>query len=47
MARKGAFQQMSGGKVVQLIQVAYDDNLELLPELSANNMRSTSASSAR
>ncbi len=36
VARKGAFQQMSGGKVVQLIRVAYDDNLKLLPELSAN-----------
>ncbi|MDF0606482.1 cell division protein ZapD [Neisseriaceae bacterium TC5R-5] len=35
-ARKGSFQQMSGGKVVQLIRVAYDDSLELLPELSAN-----------
>nr|WP_233164017.1 cell division protein ZapD [Chromobacterium sp. ASV23] len=36
VARRGAFQQMSGGKVVQLIRVAYDDTLALLPELSAN-----------
>ncbi|XLM20328.1 cell division protein ZapD, partial [Chromobacterium piscinae] len=36
VARRGAFQQMSGGKVVQLIHVAYDDTLALLPELSAN-----------
>ncbi len=36
VARKGAFQQMSGGKVVQLIRVSYDEGLNILPELSAN-----------
>lgn len=35
-ARRGAFQQMSGGKVVQLIRVAYDDGLQIVPEISAN-----------
>ncbi|RBH50572.1 cell division protein ZapD, partial [Pseudomonas sp. MWU13-2860] len=47
VARRGVFQQMSGGKVVQLIRVAYDGGLELLPELSANkyalNIRFVSA----
>jgi cell division protein ZapD len=36
VARHGAFQQMSGGKVVQLIRVGYDEQLGVLPELSAN-----------
>ncbi|WP_028537166.1 cell division protein ZapD [Paludibacterium yongneupense] len=36
VARNGAFQQMSGGKVVQLIRVGYDESLNVLPELSAN-----------
>ena len=35
-ARHGAFQQMSGGKVVQLIRVTYDDGLQIVPEISAN-----------
>lgn len=36
VARHGAFQQMSGGKVVQLIRVGYDESIGVLPELSAN-----------
>jgi len=36
VARQGAFQQMSGGKVVQLIRVGYEESLDVLPELSAN-----------
>ena len=36
IARRGMFQQMSSGKGAQLIRVAYDSDLELLPELSAN-----------
>ncbi|WP_293765595.1 cell division protein ZapD [uncultured Aquitalea sp.] len=47
VARAGAFQQMSGGKIVQLIRVAYDPALNVLPELSANkyalNIRFVSA----
>lgn len=47
VARKGMFQQMSGGRVVQLIRVAYDDGVDVLPELSANkyalNIRFVSA----
>ncbi|RXZ43560.1 cell division protein ZapD [Crenobacter cavernae] len=47
LARKGMFQQMSGGKVVQLIRVSFDENLGVLPELSANkyalNIRFVSA----
>ncbi len=35
-ARRGAFQQMSGGRVVQLIRVDYPEGLDVLPELSAN-----------
>ncbi|MGL6069976.1 cell division protein ZapD [Craterilacuibacter sp.] len=35
-ARRGTFQQMSGGRVVQLIRVDYPEGLEALPELSAN-----------
>jgi len=36
VARNGAFQQMSGGRVVQLIRVDYPAGLDALPELSAN-----------
>lgn len=36
VARQGAFQQMSGGKVVQLLRVMFDEQLNVLPELSAN-----------
>lgn len=36
VARSGAFQQMSGGRVVQLIRVTYPLGLGVLPELSAN-----------
>ncbi|HJV06444.1 cell division protein ZapD [Paludibacterium denitrificans] len=36
MAKHGAFQQMSGGTLVQLIRVNYDESLGVLPELSAN-----------
>lgn len=36
VARHGSFQQMSGGKLVQLIRVGYDEALGVLPELSAN-----------
>jgi cell division protein ZapD len=47
VARNGAFQQMSGGKVVQMIRIAYDPALNVLPELSANkyaiNVRFVSA----
>ncbi|KZE31507.1 cell division protein ZapD [Crenobacter luteus] len=47
LARRGMFQQMSGGKVVQLIRVAFDEALGVLPELSANkyalNIRFVSA----
>ena len=35
-ARRGAFQQMSGGKVVQLIRIGFDSSLSLVPEVSAN-----------
>lgn len=35
-ARGGAFQQMSGGKVVQLLKVSVPANLPFVPELSAN-----------
>lgn len=35
-ARRGAFQQMSGGKVVQLIRVGFDSSLQIVPEVSAN-----------
>lgn len=35
-AKRGTFQQMSGGKVVQLIRVGYDDALAIVPEVSAN-----------
>jgi len=36
LARSGAFQQMSGGKIVQLVRVGFDETLNVLPELSAN-----------
>ncbi len=36
VARRGVFQQMSGGKVVQLIRIGFDESLGALPELSAN-----------
>ncbi|SFZ75905.1 cell division protein ZapD [Chitinimonas taiwanensis] len=36
LARNGAFQQMSGGKTVQLLKVSVDENLPYVPELSAN-----------
>ncbi|WP_308418169.1 cell division protein ZapD [Chitinimonas sp. BJB300] len=35
-AQGGAFQQMSGGKVVQLLKVTLAKDLPLVPELSAN-----------
>lgn len=35
-ARRGAFQQMSGGKVVQLIRIGFESGLPLVPEVSAN-----------
>jgi cell division protein ZapD len=35
-ARHGAFQQMSGGKVVHLIRITLDASLGLVPEVSAN-----------
>ncbi|MEW9900322.1 cell division protein ZapD [Chitinivorax sp. PXF-14] len=35
-ARQGMFQQMSGGKVVQLIKVSLDEQYACVPELSAN-----------
>lgn len=35
-ARQGAFQQMSGGKVVHLIRVSIDRKLGVAPEVSAN-----------
>lgn len=35
-AKKGMFQQMSGGKQVQLIRVSYDGGLNVVPEVSAN-----------
>lgn len=48
VARAGSFQQMSGGKVVQLIRVSYPEGLDVLPELSANkyalNVRFVNAS---
>jgi len=36
VARDGAFQQMSGGKVIQLLRVSLPDDLQAVPELSAN-----------
>jgi cell division protein ZapD len=36
VARGGAFQQMSGGKTVQLLVVTVDSALPFVPELSAN-----------
>jgi cell division protein ZapD len=36
VAHNGAFQQMSGGKIVQLFRVTFDESLGVLPELSAN-----------
>jgi cell division protein ZapD len=36
IAHRGAFQQMSGGKVIQLARVTFNENLGVLPELSAN-----------
>jgi cell division protein ZapD len=36
VARAGAFQQMSGGKTVQLLTVSVADDLGYVPELSAN-----------
>lgn len=47
VARRGVFQQMSGGKVVQLIRVAYDGGLGCCPSCPPTNTRSISASSAR
>lgn len=35
-ARSGAFQQMSGGKVIQLLRVSLSADLQAVPELSAN-----------
>ena len=35
-ARHGAFQQMSGGKVVHLIRITLEASLGLVPEVSAN-----------
>jgi cell division protein ZapD len=35
-AKQGCFQQMSGGKVVQLLKVTIPDDLPAVPELSAN-----------
>lgn len=47
VAHHGAFQQMSGGKIVQLFRVSFDRSLGVLPELSANkyalNIRFVSA----
>jgi cell division protein ZapD len=36
VARGGAFQQMSGGKTVQLLTVSVAETLQYVPELSAN-----------
>lgn len=36
VARRGAFQQMSGGKVVQLIRISFADSYRVVPEVSAN-----------
>ena len=36
VARHGAFQQMSGGKVVQLVKVSYDEAFQVVPEVAAN-----------
>jgi cell division protein ZapD len=35
-AKQGSFQQMSGGKVVQLLKVSLPDDMPAVPELSAN-----------
>lgn len=35
-AKQGCFQQMSGGKVVQLLKVSLPNDLPAIPELSAN-----------
>lgn len=35
-AKNGTFQQMSGGKVVQLLQISLDSSIPAVPELSAN-----------
>ncbi len=46
-ARQGVFQQMSGGKVVQMLVISVPENLPYVPELSANkyaiNVRFVSA----
>ena len=36
IAKNGTFQQMSGGKSVQLLRVSLESNLATVPELSAN-----------
>lgn len=36
VAHRGAFQQMSGGKIIQLARVSFEESLGVLPELSAN-----------
>jgi cell division protein ZapD len=36
VAKAGSFQQMSGGKTVQLLKVTLNDDLPAVPELSAN-----------
>jgi len=36
IAKAGSFQQMSGGKTVQLLKVSLNDDLPAVPELSAN-----------
>jgi cell division protein ZapD len=36
LAQRGVFQQMSGGKVVQLLRISLDESFQCIPELSAN-----------
>lgn len=36
VAKNGSFQQMSGGKTVQLLKVSLNDDMPAVPELSAN-----------
>ena len=51
VANQGVFQQMMGGRTVQLVRIHVDDQYECVPEVSANkyalNIRFTLATSAQ
>ncbi len=50
VANQGVFQQMMGGRTVQLVRIQVEDHYDCVPEVSANkyalNIRFTSATSA-